>query len=173
MINLPNGQIIERVTGRTYDGSLKNGIGTSSQSVWPFCRTLLENQLSLASFYYLFNLFMYIPQRKCLYYQLSKKMWQEPTVMQNWDVWSKSPAQTMPSKIKSNHTTVQQIRFYIYSPLFSIHFTFGPFLAFIRLWIECIILRPCIGNHWQVTRLLLTILKTALIPFLYFTIVQF
>lgn len=26
-----------------------------------------------------------------------------------------------------------------------IHFSFGPFLAFIRLWIECIILRPCIG----------------------------
>ena len=26
-----------------------------------------------------------------------------------------------------------------------IHFSFGPFLAFIRLWIECVILRPCIG----------------------------
>ena len=26
-----------------------------------------------------------------------------------------------------------------------IHFAFGPFLAFIRMWIECIILRPCIG----------------------------
>ena len=36
MINLPNGQIIERMTGRPYDGSLKNGIGTSSRSVWPF-----------------------------------------------------------------------------------------------------------------------------------------
>ena len=91
--------------------------------------------------------------RKCLCDQLSKKLWQEPTVMQNWDVWSRSPAQTMPSKIKSNHTTVQQIRFYIDSPLFSIHFTFGPFLAFIRLWIECIILRPCIGNYWQVTQI--------------------
>ena len=58
----------------------------SSRGVWPFCRTLLENRLSLAPFYYLFNLFMYIPQRKCLCDQLSKKLWQEPTVMQNWDV---------------------------------------------------------------------------------------
>ncbi len=24
-----------------------------------------------------------------------------------------------------------------------IHTTFGPFMAFIRLWIECIIVRPC------------------------------
>merc|ERR1712172_112753 len=32
-----------------------------------------------------------------------------------------------------------------------IHFTFGPFLAFIRLWIECIILRPCIGAIQSLT----------------------
>jgi len=32
-----------------------------------------------------------------------------------------------------------------------IHFSFGPFLAFIRLWIECIILRPCIGAIQSLT----------------------
>jgi hypothetical protein len=26
-----------------------------------------------------------------------------------------------------------------------IHVTFGPFIAFVRLWIECIIVRPCTG----------------------------
>ncbi len=26
-----------------------------------------------------------------------------------------------------------------------IHVTFGPFLAFVRLWVECIIVRPCTG----------------------------
>ncbi len=26
-----------------------------------------------------------------------------------------------------------------------IHVTFGPFAAFIRLWVECIIVRPCTG----------------------------
>ncbi len=26
-----------------------------------------------------------------------------------------------------------------------IHVTFGPFMAFIRLWVECIIVRPCSG----------------------------
>jgi len=32
-----------------------------------------------------------------------------------------------------------------------IHFSFGPFLAFIRMWIECIILRPCIGAIQSLT----------------------
>ena len=32
-----------------------------------------------------------------------------------------------------------------------IHFAFGPFLAFIRMWIECIILRPCIGAIQSLT----------------------
>ena len=32
-----------------------------------------------------------------------------------------------------------------------IHFSFGPFLAFIRLWIECVILRPCIGAIQSLT----------------------
>ena len=32
-----------------------------------------------------------------------------------------------------------------------IHFAFGPFLAFIRLWIECVILRPCIGAIQSLT----------------------
>ena len=60
-----NGQIIERMTGRTYDVSLEiNGIGKSNRSVWPFCRTLLENRLSLAPFYYLFHLFMHVQERE-------------------------------------------------------------------------------------------------------------
>merc|ERR1719397_2502444 len=32
-----------------------------------------------------------------------------------------------------------------------IHFSFGPFLAFIRMWIECVILRPCIGAIQSLT----------------------
>ncbi|TRY80082.1 hypothetical protein TCAL_09329 [Tigriopus californicus] len=32
-----------------------------------------------------------------------------------------------------------------------IHVTFGPFLAFIRLWIECIIVRPCTGAIQSLT----------------------
>lgn len=32
-----------------------------------------------------------------------------------------------------------------------IHATFGPFLAFIRLWIECIIVRPCTGAIQSLT----------------------
>ena len=60
-----NGQIIERMTGRTYDGSLeKNGIGKSNRSVWPFCRTLLENRLTLAPSYHLFHLFMHVQERE-------------------------------------------------------------------------------------------------------------
>ena len=83
---------------------------------------------------------------------------QEPTVTQNWDVWSRSRGQTMLSKNHTLHVAYlhpfSQIDNQICSshhknPLFfSIHFTFGPFLAFIRLWIECIILRPCIGTNW-------------------------
>ena len=44
---------------------------------------------------------------------------------------------------------IARVTIIIETPLFpSIHFTFGPFLAFIRLWIECIILRPCIGSNF-------------------------
>ena len=38
-----------------------------------------------------------------------------------------------------------------------IHFSFGPFLAFIRMWIECIILRPCIGAIQSLTFALYTL----------------
>ena len=51
---------------------------------------------------------------------------------------------------------IARVTIIIETPLFpSIHFTFGPFLAFIRLWIECIILRPCIGSNTTISYLFL------------------
>ncbi len=32
-----------------------------------------------------------------------------------------------------------------------IHVTFGPLIAFVRLWIECIIVRPCTGAIQSLT----------------------